>query len=93
MSKVVRIPTPLRRFTGGLASAEVMGSNLAQCLTEIESLFPGISERLFDKDGKLHHFVNIYINGEDVQFLQGLDTGVNEGDEVSIVPAVAGGSS
>jgi len=91
MGKILRIPTPLRRFTGGEGSTEVNGNTIGQCLAELESRFPETRDRLFDGEGRLHHFVNIYINGEDVQFLQGLDTQVNEGDEVSIVPAVAGG--
>ena len=93
MSKVVvRIPTPLRQYTEGRDFVEVTGNNLGDCLGQVISQCPGISERLFGSDGELHHFVNIYINGEDVHFLQGLATTVDDGDEVSIVPAVAGGS-
>ena len=92
MSTVVRIPTPLRRVTNGDDKASVEGDSLSQIINDLESKYPGIKERLCDEDENLRHFVNIYINGEDVRFLQGLDTSIGTGDEVSIVPAVAGGS-
>jgi len=77
MSVIVRIPTPLRRLTGGKGVVEVKGDNLAQCIDSLEAQFPGMRERLRD-NGEVRHFLNIYINGE-------------PGDEVSIVPAIAGG--
>ncbi|MBI2936196.1 MAG: MoaD/ThiS family protein [Chloroflexi bacterium] len=92
MSVLVRIPAPLRRVTKGLDKVEVSSTTLAQTLEELEARFPGIRERLMDETGELRHFVNIYVNGEDVRFLQGLDTEIKSGDEVSIVPAVAGGA-
>jgi molybdopterin synthase sulfur carrier subunit len=91
MSVVVRIPAPLRRVTGGREKIEVEGGTLSDALGVMESQFPGIRERLVDETGELRHFVNIYVNGEDVNFLEGLETAINTGDEVSIVPAVAGG--
>ena len=92
MSLVVRIPTPLRVVTNGLDKAEVEGDTLAKVIESLESQYPGIKERLCDESGDLRHFVNIYINGEDVRFLQGLQTDTKSGDEISIVPAVAGGA-
>ena len=91
MGAIVRIPAPLRQLTGGQNKVEVGASTLTDAVAELESQFPGIRERLIDQSGELRHFVNVYINGEDVQFLQGLETSIKSGDEVSIVPAVAGG--
>ncbi len=87
----VRIPTPLRPLVGGQDAVRVSGANLQDCTNALESQFPGMRERLCDDVGELRRFVNIYINGEDVRFLTGLETQLNTGDEVSIVPAVAGG--
>ena len=91
MGVMIRIPSPLRRITGGQDRVEVEGSTLSETINGLESKFPGIKARLLDESGKLKHFVNVYVNGEDVQFLQGLDTPITTTDEVSIVPAVAGG--
>jgi len=91
MSVVVRIPTPLRTVTNGHEKASVEGDTLIQVIDSLETQYPGIKERMCDESGSLRHFVNIYINGEDVRFLQGLETGTKSGDEISIVPAVAGG--
>ena len=91
MSVLVRIPTPLRRMTGGKDKVEVESSTLSEMVDTLESEYPGFKERLVDENGELRYFVNIYINGEDVRFLQGLETVTSTGDEVSIVPAVAGG--
>lgn len=93
MSILVRIPTPLRRMTNGKGQVETESGTLRQLLEQLEASYPGFKARLMDENGELHHFVNIYINGEDVHFLQGLETTTTSGDEVSIVPAVAGGSS
>ena len=92
MSTVVRIPTPLRRVTNGDDKASVDADNLSEIINDLESQYPGIKERLCDENEELRHFVNIYINGEDVRFLNGPQTNVSEGDEISIVPAVAGGT-
>ena len=91
MSVLVRIPTPLRRMTNGKDKVEVESSTLGDMVDSLESSYPGLKERLIDENGELRYFVNIYLNGEDVRFLQGLDTSTATGDEVSIVPAVAGG--
>ena len=88
---MVRIPAPLRRITGNQDKVDVEGETLSAVLAELETRFPGIRERILDENGTLRHFVNVYVNGEDVQFLQGLETAIKTGDEVSIVPAVAGG--
>ncbi len=92
MSAVVKIPTPLRRVTNGKDSVSLKAANLDDALQQLDGQFPGIKARIVDaKSGELHRFVNIYVNGEDVRFLQGLKTAIKDGDEVSIVPAVAGG--
>ena len=91
MSVLVRIPTPLRRMTNGQDKVEVPSGNLGDMVDRLDSAYPGLKDRLLDEDGELRYFVNIYLNGEDVRFLDGLDTATNSGDEVSIVPAVAGG--
>ncbi len=92
MSIVVRIPTPLRRMTNGLAQVEMESGTLGQLVEQLDASYPGFRARLVDENGERRYFVNIYLNGEDVRFLQGLDTSTKSGDEVSIVPAVAGGS-
>ena len=90
MSVAVSIPTILRSYTNNARSVSATGETLEQVIADLESQFPGIAGRLIE-DGKLRRFVNIYINGEDVRFLQGLESSLKEGDEVTIVPAVAGG--
>ncbi len=92
MGVLVRIPTPLRRMTNGQARVDMEASTLGVLIEQLEADYPGFKERLIDENGELRYFVNIYLNGEDVRFLQGLDTSANSGDEISIVPAVAGGS-
>ena len=89
---LVRIPTPLRRMANGQDKVEIDASNLGEIIDRLESDYPGFRERLLDESGELRYFVNIYLNGEDVRFLQGTNTSTKSGDEVSIVPAVAGGS-
>jgi molybdopterin synthase sulfur carrier subunit len=91
LSVTVRIPTPLRKMTGDLDTVSADGGSLAQCIDALEATYPGLKDRLCDEAGEIRRFVNIYVNGEDVRFLQGLATAVKDGDEVSIVPAVAGG--
>ncbi len=91
MSVLVRIPTPLRRLTGGQDKVSVEGDTLKAVVTSLEEQFPGIKARLCDEEGNLRNFVNVYVNGEDVRFQDGLGTATNAGDEVSVVPAVAGG--
>ncbi len=92
MGVMVRIPTPLRRMTNGQSMLEMDASTLSVMIDSLEASYPGFKERLIDENGDLRYFVNIYLNGEDVRFLQGLDTSTNSGDEISIVPAVAGGT-
>lgn len=92
MSIKVRIPAPLRTFTHGQDVIDVQGSTMGQLLDDLKSKAPGIETRLFKgQSGQLNRFVNIYVNQEDIRFLQNLDTPVKEGDEVSIVAAIAGG--
>ena len=88
----VRIPMPLRKLTGEESVVAGEGSTLAECIDGLEARYPGMKERLCDESGELRRFVNVYINGEDARFLAGLATPLTGGDEVSIVPAVAGGS-
>ena len=91
MSIRVRIPTPLRRFTGGSEEVNVAGASIAAVVGDLERQFPGIKERICDEQGKVRRFVNLYVNGDDIRFLNELETPVKDGDEVSIVPAIAGG--
>ena len=91
MSVTVRIPTPLRRVTNGQDKASVDAGTLYEVIASLESQFPGVKARLCDDSGEIRNFVNIYVNGEDVRFLHGLSTATKAGDEISIVPAVAGG--
>jgi molybdopterin synthase sulfur carrier subunit len=91
VSVIVRIPTPLRKITADQDRVSADGASVAECIASLEASHPGIKERLCDESGEIRRFVNIYVNGEDVRFLQGLATPLKDGDEVSIVPAVAGG--
>ena len=93
MGVLVRIPTPLRKMTNGQDKVEVTESILSVMIDNLESEYPGFKERLIDENGELRYFVNIYLNGEDVRFLSGLSTDTKEGDEISIVQAVAGGTT
>ena len=86
----VRIPTILRPYTGGEKNVTGEGADLRALIANLDSRYPGISERLVDEQG-LRRFVNVYLNDEDVRFLGGLDTVVADGDSVTILPAVAGG--
>ena len=92
MSVTVRIPTPLRQMTHGKDKVEVTPSTMGELIQQLDAAYPGIRDRLLDEAGEMHYFVNLYLNGEDVRFLQGMDTSTKSGDELSIVPAVAGGS-
>ncbi|MGC4964152.1 MoaD/ThiS family protein [Gordonia sp. DT101] len=90
MAVTVSIPTILRAHTGGEKRVEASGATLSEVIDNLESANPGIKERLV-ADGKLHRFVNVYVNDEDVRFSGGLDTTIGDGDDVTILPAVAGG--
>ena len=92
MSVMVRIPGPLRRMTDGVDKVQVDADDLSGLITALEDQYPGMKERLLDENGEIRYFVNLYLNNEDVRFLGGLAASVKSGDEVSIVPAVAGGS-
>jgi len=91
MSIQVRIPTPLRRFTSGSEQVGASGATVGSVVDDLERQFPGIKEKLCDEKGEVRRFVNLYLNGDDIRFLSNLDTAVKEGDELSIVPAIAGG--
>jgi sulfur-carrier protein len=87
----VRIPTPLRSATDGIAEVSVDAATVRGLIEDLETRYPAIRGRLRDDAGELRRFVNLYLNGEDVRFRDGLQTGLKAGDELSIVPAVAGG--
>ena len=91
MPVLVRIPTPLRSVAGGHAEVHAKGDTVADVVDDLERQFPGLRERLVDDGGELRRFINVYVNEEDVRFLQGRTTALKDGDEVSIVPAIAGG--
>ncbi len=91
MAVSITIPTPLRGLTGGADTVSAEGATVAALIESLENTYPGIKARMLDEAGQLRRFVNLYVNGEDVRFLQGLDTPVKESDELSIVPAIAGG--
>ncbi len=88
----VRIPTPLRPLTKNQGEVEIDGGSVAEIIDNLEGSYTGIKGRLCDDSGELRRFVNIYVNEEDVRFLQGKETVLKDGDEVSIVPAIAGGT-
>lgn len=92
MTITVRIPPPLRKHTGGIEVAEVEAANLAGLFDGLERQFPGIRKTLCAEDGTPHRFVNIYINDEDIRFLGGSNYTFREGDEVLLIPAIAGGA-
>ena len=87
----VRIPTPLRRLTNGISEVQVEGTTLREAVAALEQEYPGMNGRICEDNGEIRRFVHVYINGEDVRFLGGLEAPVKERDEISIVPAVAGG--
>ena len=91
MSVLVRIPTPLQKLVGDKAELQVEASTLRDAVSRIAEENPEVKQRLLDDNGELRRFVNVYVNEEDVRFLQKLDTPLKDGDEVSIVPAIAGG--
>lgn len=86
----VRIPSPLRPLTGGRAEVEVEAKTVGELVDALEAQFPGMKERLTE-GGRIRRSVNVFVNGEDIRFLQGEETALKDGDEVSIIPAVAGG--
>ena len=92
MSVRVRMPTPLRKFTNGADEVSAQGQNVRALVDDLEQRYPGIKERICDETGKIRRFVNVYVNGDDIRFLQNLETSLKEGDNISIVPAIAGGA-
>lgn len=88
----VLIPTPLRRYTNGEAKVDASGGTVGDVLTELDARYPGIKERVCDPDGEIRRFVNVFVNGENVRKLQGAATPVKSGDELGIIPAMAGGA-
>ena len=91
MAVKVRIPTPLRKLTNDQELVEVKATTVGDAIGELQGQFPGIKERLVDETGAVRRFVNVYVNEEDIRFLQNQQTPLKDGDEVSIIPAIAGG--
>ncbi len=87
----VRIPTPLQKLTNGVGEVSGSGATIKEMIDNLESSYPGFKERLYDDEGKLRRFINIYVNEEDIRFLEGEGTNLGEGDDVSVIPAIAGG--
>jgi molybdopterin synthase sulfur carrier subunit len=92
MTVNVRIPTPLRKFTEGRAEVEASGASIREVFDHLERMHGGIRAKVFDDSGEVRRFINLFLNGEDVRYLDGVETAVKAGDELSIVPAIAGGS-
>lgn len=91
MSKNVRIPTPLRKLTNNEELVEVSAATIGGVIAELQTRYPGIKDRLLDENGSIRRFVNVYLNEEDIRFLQNQQTAIKDGDEISIIPAIAGG--
>jgi molybdopterin synthase sulfur carrier subunit len=91
MAVRVRVPTPLRKYTQGVDEVSAQGNTIKALVEDLEKSYPGIKERICDESGKVRRFVNVYVNGDDIRFLQNLETVLKEGDSISIVPAIAGG--
>ncbi len=91
MAITVRIPTPLRKLTQEQETVEAEGDTIQGLLDNLDRNYPGLKDRLCDEQGELRRFVNIYLNDEDIRFAQGRETAVKDGDEISIIPAIAGG--
>lgn len=93
MAIKVKIPTPLQKLTENKAEVETLGNTVSELIENLEKKYPGIKDRICDEDGKVRRFINIYVNEQDIRFLNGDMTKINDGDEVSIIPAIAGGSN
>ena len=91
MPVLVRIPTPLRAVTKGAGEVQAKGDAVVNLIEDLERQYPGLRERLIEEGGEVRRFINIYVNEEDIRFLQGKKTASKDGDQVSIVPAIAGG--
>ncbi len=93
MAVKVRIPTPLRKITNGSDEVVAQGANISEVIEDLEKNFPGIKERICEDSGELRRFVNLYLNDEDIRFKENLETVLSDNDELSIIPAIAGGLS
>ncbi len=91
MAATVRIPTVLRPAMGGLTTVSVEGATIGAVLAELTSTYPLIESQLLNKDGSLHRFLNVYVNDDDVRYIGGVDAPVSDDDEITLLPAVAGG--
>ncbi|MFA6110606.1 MAG: ubiquitin-like small modifier protein 1 [Candidatus Latescibacterota bacterium] len=91
MPVYVHLPTPLRRLTQGQARVEVTAATVSELLAALEAAHPGMAEKLLDENGAVRRYVNLYVNDEDIRFLQGMATPLVDGDAIAIVPAIAGG--
>jgi len=91
VSVSVKVPTPLRKVTNGASMVDAEASNIRELIDALEAQYPGMRDRLCDEDGALRRFVNVFVGDEDIRFLEGIETALEDGAEVSIVPAVAGG--
>jgi molybdopterin synthase sulfur carrier subunit len=92
MSVSVRIPTPLRKVSGGASEVKVDAATVREMIEDLERQYPGMRERLCDDTGAVRRFVNVFVGDEDIRFMQGVETRLEEGTQVSIIPAVAGGN-
>ncbi|MBF0169542.1 MAG: MoaD/ThiS family protein [Nitrospinae bacterium] len=88
----VRIPTPLQKLTKGVGEVQGNGGTIKEVFGDLEAQFPGIRSRLYDEEGNLRRFINVYVNEEDIRFLEGEATGLKDGDDISVIPAIAGGA-
>ena len=89
----VRIPTPLRKLTQGKEEVAAAGATIGEVIEDLEKNYPGIKARICDDKGEVRRFVNVFVNDEDIRFLQNLDTPLKDGDHLSIIPAIAGGKA
>lgn len=93
MAVLVRIPTPLQKFTQNQSEVHVEGATVSEIIGRLDEHFPGVRERLCDDQGAVRKFINLYLNDEDIRFMDGEQTEVEDGDELAIIPAIAGGTS
>jgi molybdopterin synthase sulfur carrier subunit len=93
MAIIVRIPTPLQKFTKNQSEVQAEGATVQEVLVHLDRSFPGIRERLCDEHGSVRKFINLYLNDEDIRFMEGEKTVLKDGDELAIIPAIAGGKS
>jgi molybdopterin converting factor small subunit len=91
MAVIVRIPTPLQGLTNNMAEVAAEGGTIRELMSHLDQKYPGLKERIYDENGRLRRFVNVYVNDEDIRFMDNEDTAVQDGAEVSIIPSIAGG--